>query len=240
MMKRHFISIFTVALMLLLPAGPLPLLCLASPGATGRPALPPPPRVSKAAKQDRIEAPRPAGESTTVLPDGRTLLMGGESAGGPLTNAEIRDSCSGAITRLAAGLKFGRAWHTATVLPDGLVLVFGGVGSKGEVLDTAELFDPENQSFKSIPATGLIGRAYHAATLLSDGRLLITGGVDGKSRLLKTIETWNPDRHAANISRAKLQSGRRKATALLQPDGTILLTGGADEGEATVSGGEIY
>jgi hypothetical protein len=60
-----------------------------------------------------------------------------------------------------------RVNHTATLLPNGLVLV---VGTR-----TAELYDPTSGSWT---ATGSMieSRPGHTATLLRDGRVLVTGG----------------------------------------------------------------
>ena len=142
MMKKHLNIAITFTLVLLLIAGQLPLLAAAKERETTRRLEPfKPPRRSK--KQEPVQAPRPAGESVTLLGDGRTLHLGGESPSGPTTSAEIRDERNGAVTHLSESFRHARAWHTATVLPDGLVFIFGGVGSKGEVLTRPELFDPE-------------------------------------------------------------------------------------------------
>jgi hypothetical protein len=76
-----------------------------------------------------------------------------------------------------------RAFHTATLLPNGNVLITGGVAFNaysGGLLATAELYDPSSGVFI---ATGSMNteREGHAATLLSDGRVLISGGSEDLS-----------------------------------------------------------
>src|SRR4051812_35199777 len=64
-----------------------------------------------------------SGQAVTVLSDGQLLVTGGESS---LRMAGIRDPRTGHVTALTRGLTQERAWHTATVLPDGRVLIVGG------------------------------------------------------------------------------------------------------------------
>lgn len=236
-MKRHFNKTVAIALMLLLTAGQLPLWAATSERAA-RPLPPRPPKRAK--KQDPAPQPRPAGESVTPLPDGRVLYLGGESPDGPTTAAEIRDERTGAVTRLAESFRFARAWHTATVLPDGSVFIFGGIGSKGEVLSRPELFDPETNSFRVLPVNGLNARAYHTANILSDGRLLLAGGTDVKGASSPRLETWDNEKKIAQVVKARLQNGRRKAQAQLQADGNVFISSGSNETEGLIAGSEIY
>src|SRR5205085_1182636 len=94
-------------------------------------------------------------------------------------------------TALAATLRHPRAWHTATVLPDGNVFIFGGLDAQGVVAES-ELFDPASQTFTAFPGSSLAPRAYHSATLLMDGRVLILGGIGIDGKRLNTLELWDP------------------------------------------------
>src|SRR5205814_562900 len=69
------------------------------------------------------------GQTATVLPDGRILLLGGVGPSGPVATAEVQDARTGTTLLLPSGLLAPRAWHTATVLPDGTVWVWGGLGA---------------------------------------------------------------------------------------------------------------
>jgi hypothetical protein len=66
-----------------------------------------------------------------------------------------------------------RYLHTATLLPDGRVLVAGGAFTDGRA--SAELYDPVTGTWTP---TGSMttGRLAFAATLLPDGRVLVAGG----------------------------------------------------------------
>src|SRR5207247_10601967 len=82
------------------------------------------------------------GQSVTILPHGRWLLVGGEATKGPLSTVSIWDPRTNIASQLSSQLQHPRAWHTATMLPDGTVFIFGGIGSKNQIIQKAELFDP--------------------------------------------------------------------------------------------------
>jgi hypothetical protein len=112
------------------------------------------------------------GHTATLLTDGRVLISGGSSIingqSGATSTAEIYDSRTGSFS-LTGPMGTTRSWHTATLLPDGMVLVAGG-GSP-----TAELYDPPTSVFSP---TGSMEteRSGHSATLLQNAMVLIAGG----------------------------------------------------------------
>jgi Galactose oxidase, central domain/Kelch motif len=89
-----------------------------------------------------------ASHTATLLPGGRVLIAAGASVlrwGGDdlLASAELYDPSTGTWTATAS-MVAPRESYTATLLPDGRVLVAGGKGgtSKNEWQPTAELYDP--------------------------------------------------------------------------------------------------
>jgi hypothetical protein len=114
------------------------------------------------------------GYSLTMLSNGEWLMIGSRGGSGPIASAAIVNAHTGRI-QAAGALNRSRAWHTATVLPDGKVLIAGGIDADGHVLAGPEIFDPEQRNFEALPASGLTARAYHSATLLTDGSVLLAG-----------------------------------------------------------------
>lgn len=132
--------------------------------------------------------------SSVLLDGGMVLLVGGFGNGQtPTREAEFIDlSLAQPAWFPAQSMKFRRAYHTATVLPDGKVLVTGGVScpganniesynlngvacSGGQVM-IPELWDPQSGQW-TMMAPHNETRAYHSvAALLPDGRILVGGG----------------------------------------------------------------
>jgi N-acetylneuraminic acid mutarotase len=167
------------------------------------------------------------------LLDGKVLAVGGGAA-----SAETYDPSAGQWTATGplAGIRVG---NTATLLPDGRVLVAGGMAGTG-ALAVSELYDPTTGQWT---ATGdmLEGRIYHLATTLADGRVLVTGGtssvIDG-GVISSTAELYDPRTGSwtATVSMAVRRSGQ---TITLLGDGTALVAGGSDSGEYLASA-ELY
>src|ERR1041384_6432501 len=70
----------------------------------------------------------------------------------------------------AASMASARSGHTATLLPNGKVLIAGGMERNGVFYDTAELYDPATNVFKDLPAKMAERRVGHSPTLLPNGK----------------------------------------------------------------------
>ena len=133
-------------------------------------------------------SPAPRGNSftATLLPNGKVLVAGGSILNPqqypyvPIDTAELYDPATGQFTPIG-NLTIARSAHTATLLPNGTVLLAGGftkpanVGDDLPLLATTEIFDPQTNTFTA-GRDMETQREGHTATLLLDGALLFVGG----------------------------------------------------------------
>lgn len=194
-----------------------------------------------------------------TLPEGgKAVLVVGGSLGFLQPFADTSE-CYNVATNswIKAYLKQPRYGHTATLLPNGKVLVVGGFGSAYEepffpAIADCEIYDPQNNSWEPV-ASLHTARGWHTATLLQDGRVLVAGGtgsIDLEPPPLDSYEIYDPDQGTWTIPDPKLypdkhlQQGRRSHQAILLKDGNVLVVGGTDPspgGDPTIpQTSEIY
>jgi Galactose oxidase, central domain len=87
-------------------------------------------------------------------------------------------------------LNVARDRHTATLLPNGQVLVAGGSNSSG-FLASAERYDPATGTW-TVTGSLHTARYGHTATLLPDGRVLVAAGVGTGFIKLASAELYDP------------------------------------------------
>lgn len=153
--------------------------------------------------------------------DGAVLVIGGSRGENTLSAAIDRfDPATRGFTRLGS-LRTGRAGHTATRLPDGRILVLGGVTGL-QIGNVADLVD-ERTGAVSHGGAPRRPRSGHAAVALADGRVLVVGGIDDN-----TAEIWDPATNTFRLVGSMLHS-REWPTATLLADGRVLVAGGHSE-----------
>ena len=119
-------------------------------------------------------------------------------------------------------LATAREYHTATLLPNGKVLVAGGLDNNGNALSSAVLYDPAAGTWSN---TGSLATAryFHTATLLSNGKVLVAAG-DGNIGYLSSAELYDPVAGTWSAT-GSLATGRDTFTATLLPNGKVLVGG---------------
>jgi WD40 repeat protein len=141
--------------------------------------------------------------------------------------------------RPTGDMTIGRTGHTATLLPNGKVLVAGGDSCYYSfyyyadecAMDSAEIYDPVAGTFI---ATGkmAVKRLFHTATLLSNGKVLVTGGGDASAEL------YDPATGKFTAT-GSMSVGRGSHTATLLASGQVLIVGGTSV-SGQLSTAELY
>ena len=145
------------------------------------------------------------------------------------------DSASGTWTATGS-LNTARDQHTATLLPNGKVLVVGGFDSSGNVSESAELYDPAsgNPASGTWTATGSLNtrRSNHTATLLPNGKVLVAGGSDSSFNPSASAELYD-----IGLGFVRPDWQPQIATVTQDSDGSLALTGSRFQGISQASGG---
>ena len=182
------------------------------------------------------------GHRAVLLNDGRVLVRGGESG---IPSAEVYDQTLSSWSSAGSVVSGTADSITATLLPDGRVLVAGSGA-------TSELYQPVTNSWSATGAL-TVARAGHAAVLLSDGRVLVAGGEGLQTPAGWTSLTsaeiydpvsglWSP---ASTMITPRGSFGDTALAATALSDGTVLVVGGlnfqADLGiNSLLASSEVY
>jgi hypothetical protein len=183
------------------------------------------------------------GRTATLLRNGKVLVTGGANQDEEcwfFRNAELYDPSTGTFAA-TSDMSRPRAYHTATLLPDGTVLITGGstfdcsgafcffAGSAA----STEIYDPATGTFH-LSGNMNTGRESHTATLLNNGNVLVAGGLDypgypgGIGSMVKTLasaELYNPG-NAPRIIGASVEGKKLIIVGENFDDGAVILLNG--------------
>jgi len=198
----------------------------------GAPALPSPelynPATGTWAVTGQMNTPR-IDATATLLQNGRVLVAGGSGgSSNALTSAELYNpgtgtwSVTGSMHQGRSGLY--RTGPSATLLPNGQVLVAGGEDANFNLLSSAELYNPATGKFTP---TGSMTtpRAGQSATLLNNGQVLVAGGTGATA----AAELYNPATGKFTAT-GSMSAARGGNTGTLLPNGDVLVTEGSAAG----------
>ena len=172
--------------------------------------------------------------TSTALPSGEVILIGGQSQEEALASTEIFDPQHNRF-RPGPELTKSRRLHTATLLANGRILVAGGYSGSQQSTSFLYPYGPyqllECEEIDPVGSTPPVisfmerPRELHSATRLADGRVLVAGGVWGDATL-SACEIYDPKRRTWQAA-APMKVPRTRHTATLLPDGRVLVIGGS-------------
>lgn len=187
------------------------------------------------------------GATSVVLDSGQVLILGGSYMA---QNADTKKKIPGELympeSRTFTPLppmNEKRSRFTANLLPNGTVLIAGGLKTSTTAVASTEIYNPETRAFNKGPDM-LEPRAKHTAISLDNGDILFFSGDDGtkaigNTKILKTVERYNFKRNifesAGNISLSGSSQFGSYTRALLLENGKVLIGGGAADGGLTTA-----
>jgi hypothetical protein len=161
----------------------------------------------------------------------------GFAAGAAAFRATVPPSSGAGTVTPASPMLEPRSDQTATLLPDGRVLIAGGMRRNQDFYKSAELYDPATGKFQPTGAMS-VGRVGHIAVLLRSGRVLIAGGWVGMGGT-DSAELYDPATGKFTVI-AKMTVRRGKPSATLLADGDVLIAGGEERDNQSLSSAEIF
>jgi Galactose oxidase, central domain/Kelch motif len=193
--------------------------------------------------------------TATLLPDNKVLVAYGSNSSSytiatgyvGLSSIEVYDPGTGTFTEIVGEDGAGIFGHTATLLPNGKVLLAGGFvnsvwdygGSTSS--NGASLYDSATGEFSG---TGNLttARGGHTATLLMNGKVLLAGGADQDpgGTGSASAELYDPSTGVFTQT-GSMAAARFRHTATLLQNGKVLITGGTslDSSNPTATA-EVY
>jgi hypothetical protein len=136
-----------------------------------------------------------------VTEKGKILVVGGSPtfSDPATTTCQIFDFNAGNPSiRTVGSLTYGRKYLAPVILPDGKVVVFGGVAQgNSNPRYVPEMFNPSTETWTRLPAAS-VPRVYHqVALLLSDGRIWTAGGTPTRTSWELRTEFFRPGYYSA-------------------------------------------
>lgn|SRR5439155_2449993 len=166
------------------------------------------------------------GACSAPLKDGRSLVIGGNNAGGPLAAEECFER--GGRFRSVSPMLAPRTDHVCIALDDGTVLVVGGAISRDSLTNAAEIFHPDANSWT--PAGPMLtARRSAAIILLNNGKALVAGG---SGQAITTFEIYDLADNRFEQAAGTLSAARTGCALAILGDGRVLIAAGFEQGRA--------
>jgi Kelch motif len=184
----------------------------------------------------------PVGRGALRRGGSRALAVVAAAAAAALLAPQAASAAGAGSFSPTGSLPFPRSGAVAAPLPDGRVLVAGGVATlfnQTVFLSSALVFDPTTNGFSSA-GIGDMGtaRTGAAAAPLPDGRVLVAGGDNGSS-VLASAEVFDPATNSFSPV-GSMGTVRRGAAAATLGDGRVLVASGLGAQVERLASAEIF
>jgi hypothetical protein len=162
-----------------------------------------------------------------LMPSGKVLIPGGSGNTG-VTKADVYDPATNSFEP-AAPMTSPRARACAAPLPNGDVLVAGGVVGLLQPTQSAEVYDPRTDSWTPVRNGMSSPRAECGAAVLPDGRVIVAGGLSSSPNPTPTetatTDIYDPNTNSFTPGPAMPHARAQFDVAPLSGEG-VVVTGG--------------
>lgn len=172
----------------------------------------------------------------TRLPDGSAVFLGGE-ANGAASAAVLRYVHQAGLWERLDDMPEARIGAEAIALPDGDLLVVGGITGGGSVAREALRYDLATLRWSRV-AGPRMGRIGHELALTPDGEVIVVGGEVPSVGLVRTVERYVEGDNAWPVL-GQLTVGRYAPAVSVLPDGRIVVSGGGDPDGTPLHSAEV-
>jgi Galactose oxidase, central domain len=186
--------------------------------------------------------------TATLLPNGKVLIFGNngtwvysftdingtEYVFSPLF--EIYDPATETWANSSYVTNLYIMQHTATLLPNGKVLIAGGANTPSGSVSSAELFDPATDTWMFTGSTSIV-RDQATAVLLTNGQVLIAGGAPG---VIYSAELYDPNTGTWTNTAPMNEPRGYYPTSTLLPNGQVFVAGGDEDEYYQGINSELY
>lgn len=174
-----------------------------------------------------------AQHASVRLADGRVAAVGGSQR----NSVELWSPATHTWALAGNRMAHVRQHATASLLPDGRVLIVGGY-TEAANYRFAELFDPATETFTPVAHAPAERRWLHAALTLADGGVLIVGGENDDGAL---ASVWRYEPGAARfVAQTPLAAPRSIVRAATGPGDEVLMYGGEQEPDVGLASGAAW
>jgi hypothetical protein len=194
----------------------------------------------------------------STLPPGLSLSAGGVLSGAPMAagsysfSVKATDSAGGtgvgmvtltvipagpALWNLTGSMNTPRLYHSAVLLQNGQVLVFGGINGN-TYLNSAELYDPSTGTW-TFTGSMSTPRAQMGSVLLANGTVLAAAGITTGGGPVSSAELYNPATGTWSPT-GSLPLALQGPSASVLLNGNVLVSGGSTGGGIITTATELY